>query len=91
MNHKDENKLNNRADNLEWCDRAYNNSYGTGRKRAGQKCSRGVIGMSDTMENTLSFSSVREMLNSFGMKGNAGFRKSIKTGKPWMGYVWKYS
>ena len=29
VNHKDENKTNNRADNLEWCNRAYNNNYGS--------------------------------------------------------------
>lgn len=29
VNHKDENKLNNRADNLEWCNTAYNVTYGT--------------------------------------------------------------
>lgn len=28
VNHKDENKLNNSASNLEWCDYLYNNSYG---------------------------------------------------------------
>ena len=33
INHKDENKLNNRADNLEWCDRLYNVNYGTGIQR----------------------------------------------------------
>ena len=33
INHKDENKLNNRADNLEWCDRPYNVNYGTGIQR----------------------------------------------------------
>lgn len=27
INHKDENKLNNRVDNLEWCSRAYNTNY----------------------------------------------------------------
>lgn len=34
VNHKDENKQNNRADNLEWCDRRYNNIYGTAKLRA---------------------------------------------------------
>ena len=33
INHKDENPLNNCADNLEWCTAAYNNSYGTARLR----------------------------------------------------------
>lgn len=29
INHKDENRANNRVDNLEWCDASYNNKYGT--------------------------------------------------------------
>lgn len=33
VNHKDENKLNNRLDNLEWCDAEYNTNYGTARER----------------------------------------------------------
>ena len=35
VNHKDENKLNNAADNLEWCTNRYNSGYGTRAKRAG--------------------------------------------------------
>ena len=34
INHLDENKRNNRAENLEWCTAAYNNNYGTARFRA---------------------------------------------------------
>ena len=33
INHKDEDKLNNRVDNLEWCDSKYNNNYGTSQQR----------------------------------------------------------
>ena len=34
VNHKDENKGNNRVDNLEWCSCEYNINYGTARQRA---------------------------------------------------------
>lgn len=34
VNHKDENKLNNHVDNLEWCTTEYNINYGTRTKRA---------------------------------------------------------
>lgn len=33
VNHKDENKLNNNVNNLEWCDSKYNTNYGTRNKR----------------------------------------------------------
>lgn len=33
INHKDENRFNNRVDNLEWCTAKYNNHYGTARIR----------------------------------------------------------
>ena len=34
VNHKDENKRNNNADNLEWCTVEYNNNYGTHQERS---------------------------------------------------------
>ena len=34
VNHKDENKLNNYVNNLEWCDNKYNCNYGTSIRRA---------------------------------------------------------
>lgn len=40
INHKDENKLNNYLENLEWCDNKYNSNYGTSRVRCGEKISK---------------------------------------------------
>lgn len=37
VNHKDEDKTNNCVDNLEWCDSAYNNNYGTRNKKCSDK------------------------------------------------------
>ena len=56
VNHKDENKLNNRADNLEWCSPTYNVNYGTNLQRKGfaykkgeytQRCKRLVVYVDD--------------------------------------------
>ena len=44
VNHKDENKANNRADNLEWCTNYYNNNYGTAKARSRKtlKCENAI-------------------------------------------------
>lgn len=40
VNHKDENKSNNHADNLEWCDATYNINYGTRSQRMSETIER---------------------------------------------------
>jgi len=42
VNHKDENKLNNSVDNLEWCDSQYNNTYGNRTKIVSIRLSKPV-------------------------------------------------
>lgn len=43
VNHKDENKLNNCADNLEWCTYKYNSNYGTRAERFAKSNSIKVV------------------------------------------------
>ena len=44
VNHKDENPANYSLDNLEWCARSYNASYGTANERRGPKISAALRG-----------------------------------------------
>lgn len=46
VNHKDEDKKNNSVTNLEWCTRAYNERYGTKRRRSAESCYRPVYKLS---------------------------------------------
>ena len=43
VNHKDENKLNNRVDNLEWCPREYNVNYGTRNEKVSKSMTNGKL------------------------------------------------
>lgn len=44
VNHKDENKLNNNVENLEWCNYKYNSNYGTSKERIGVSNSKKLKG-----------------------------------------------
>lgn len=95
INHKDEDKTNNKKSNIEWADRAYNNTYGTRNKRVAEaltngKTSKPVIGISVTDGTTITFVSVNEAgRQGFNLGGICscikGERKSHK------GYTWKYA
>ena len=57
VNHKDENKLNNCIENLEWCTAKYNANYGTRTKR----CTRHLY---DKKENFKGIKSNKEKTNN---------------------------
>ena len=43
INHKDENRQNNFVENLEWCDRNYNNNYGSHNEKIAKSKSKPII------------------------------------------------
>ena len=73
VNHKDENKLNNSIDNLEWCTISYNNSYGTRLQKVSKtnKLRKEVLKF-DTNGNFIEeYSSVREATEKNNLKSLA--------------------
>lgn len=87
INHKDENPLNNKADNLEWCTRKYNMNYGTTPQRLNLKNMKPVYYLDEN--GRTDFPSIRSG-KAVGFDG-AGILMSIKTGKKYKGKVWFYA
>jgi len=84
INHKDEDKTNNTAENLEWCDPMYNNNYGTHKK------ARKVVQM-DMQSNIITeYPSTREAARVLGLNPHsiANVCRGLK--KQTGGYRWKY-
>lgn len=91
INHKDENKLNNNVDNLEWCSHNYNMKFGTRNKRAIDNTKKSVIQYTMSGKYVCSYNSIVEAAGKMSIsKGNIvsvlkGNRKSAG------GYKWKYN
>ena len=75
VNHKDENPLNNRADNLEWCTHKYNIRYGTLRDRLSDKLKNNLVTSKAVAQYDLSgkfvrvWPSIREVERCLKTKG----------------------
>lgn len=88
VNHKDENKENNKVDNLEWCTRKYNANYGTNFERGAKTQGVPVIAYNDTEE--LYFYSQKEASRQLGVQ-QSNIAHSLKSHCRCGGYYWKYA
>ena len=84
VNHKDENRNNNCVDNLEWCDKTYNNNYGNHTTRF---CKLVLC-----VETKIIYSSSHEASRQTGVnRGNiCNVCRNHKYNKTAGGYHWKY-
>lgn len=86
VNHRSENKHDNKVENLEWCDKAYNNSYGS-RKNASCKT---IIGRNTVTGENVVFPNARtaEKMTGVSYKNISACCRGIR--KTAGGYEWRF-
>ena len=90
VNHKDENRLNNSADNLEWCTAEYNNAYGTARLRQIDTVSIPVEQLTYDGKVIAIYRSTRIASELLGIKRGT-LKSAIDKHSQFKGYYWRYS
>lgn len=90
VNHKDEDKSNNRADNLEWCDQYYNNHYGTAIERSAVTRGRKVVQCDLDGNEIARYNSAREAARAIGKSQAAISRACTGEYKSAYGFLWRY-
>lgn len=90
VNHKDENGLNNRVDNIEWCTAKYNSNYGTRIQRISKKHYKPVYQYSIDGGLIKEWSSGKEVEKQFGFAQTNISACCNGKRKQAYGYVWRY-
>lgn len=91
VNHRDDNKSNNEVDNLEWCDRTYNNTYNGKAKRTGLTQGKRINQYTLDGEFIRTWNTIHEPEHEIGFSSaniSSACRGKAKTA---YGYIWKYA
>ena len=91
INHKDENKKNNRVNNLEWCTAKYNSNYGSRNKKV-SNLKRKKINQYDLEGNFIrEWDSISKIEKELGLHHSNIIKVCSNLRNKTGGYKWKYS
>ena len=91
VNHKDENKLNNSAENLEWCTQKYNNNYGTCKERGSETQRREFLQMDMDGNVIKRWKGFKKIQKELGYQRKLIYLCCVGKRESYMGYKWCYA
>ena len=91
INHRDENKQNNKVENLEWCNRKYNCSYGSLPKKVGERFGKKIALIDEDRKERCYFESAMSAERTLNVDHSSIIKCCKGKMKTAGGYRWKYA